>query len=656
MNAPSTRFNLPGLRRAPGLLEIQSLLELLPYATLVVECNTKRILFANAQANQLTAYTRAELSDMPLPTLIEELDQHSFWEASTGPHVPTPLNLRKRNGSKVEVMATRVDLAPQAKWAVVSIEEVQQIQDRQAQERRRSEILSSMLTISEALGQTNLDSAISIVLQSGKQITGADIIAIYLQDISDQHENFELIQSTLQGEQGVMPDRLPGEEMMVLRSPQYWTPGKRPTTSLHKAVRGGGLAFLASTPLGQKEATIGVVAVAGNSAPDEANIQSQIQTLANIITALIQFHALTNNLETSLQESMRSLALDKTGVDAAAEGFILLTPMLTISRLNQAAEAMLGYTNEEAQNHPVGDFLIGTGALTASLQVALQGVQTLKQDNIRLYRRSGQPFLAQVSVIPAMYQGELVGIVVLIHDLSDQEQIQNQAQHLEQRALLGEVTSIFAHEVRNPINNLSTGLQLMAYNLPKDDQNQDLIIRLQQDCDRLSELMRSVLAFSRPAEYEMQAVDMKQLINNLLDRLKPLMVQANVQQFVQAEPSLPKVSGNPRALEQVFTNLITNAIQAMQDKGGTLALKLQKVPNTGGHNYVEIHVADNGPGIPKESQERLFQPFFTTKPDGTGLGLAITKRILTAHKGNIQVTSYPGATVFHVQIPSTENQ
>jgi signal transduction histidine kinase len=167
--------------------------------------------------------------------------------------------------------------------------------------------------------------------------------------------------------------------------------------------------------------------------------------------------------------------------------------------------------------------------------------------------------------------------------------------------------------------------------------------------------MRSVLAFSRPAEYVMEAVDLNQLISRLLDRMNPLMVQSNVQQFLKAEPTLPLVSGNPRALEQVFTNLITNAIEAMGDKGGTLAVKLQKIEGLGGHDYLEVHVADNGPGIPKELQERLFQPFFTTKPDGTGLGLAITKRILTAHKGNIQVTSYPGATVFHVQIPALEN-
>jgi two-component system sensor histidine kinase AtoS len=240
--------------------------------------------------------------------------------------------------------------------------------------------------------------------------------------------------------------------------------------------------------------------------------------------------------------------------------------------------------------------------------------------------------------------------------LSGAEQIQVQAQQLEQRALLGEVTAIFAHEVRNPINNISTGLQLMAYNLNPDDPHQELINRLQQDCDRLNELMKSVLAFSRPTEYEMEPVDIGGLVSRLVERLKPRMQRVRVEPLVQIEPALLKVRGNPRALEQVFTNLVTNAIQAMNENGGTVAIKIQQIRGGGNRTQVQVDIADNGPGISQELQDRLFQPFFTTKLDGTGLGLPITKRIVTAHKGTIQVTSFPGGTVFHVSLPVMENE
>jgi signal transduction histidine kinase len=136
------------------------------------------------------------------------------------------------------------------------------------------------------------------------------------------------------------------------------------------------------------------------------------------------------------------------------------------------------------------------------------------------------------------------------------------------------------------------------------------------------------------------------------------MVKVNVEHLIQSEPDCPAVRGNPRALEQVFTNLFANAIQAMNETGGKLAIKIQTrklaPPSKRGPNeqpYVEVLVADTGPGIPKELQEKIFQPFFTTSRNGNGLGLAISKQIITAHKGTIRVNSFPGGTVFHVQLP-----
>jgi len=154
----------------------------------------------------------------------------------------------------------------------------------------------------------------------------------------------------------------------------------------------------------------------------------------------------------------------------------------------------------------------------------------------------------------------------------------------------------------------------------------------------------------------MEAVDLGLLIGRLLDRLRPRLANSHVQPHLQVEPELPPVRGNMRALEQVFVNLITNAIQAMSENGGTVALKVQLVKGQSERRFVEVSVADNGPGIPKEILDRLFQPFFTTKSDGTGLGLAITKRIVTAHRGSIRVNSFPGGTLFQVRLPLMEGK
>ena len=656
MNTPPQLSKIPGFRPSPGQREVESLLELIPEASFLVDRRSQRIQIANPQANELTAYTRAEMEGLPFAALFEKFDERAFWECPSGQPFPEALHLKKRNNTTVEVEARRFDMAQKAQWTLIKIESVQAIQQRQAQQIRQAELIDSIQTISQALENSDLNAAIKLVLHAGHQLTGASLLSVYLQDLVEGHQTFELVRYAHYGPEDLLAVQVPGQESMPLRSVQLWMPGKRPTTVLHRAARALNLGYLATAPLGLATASVGLIVVAGEDPPDTNQILAQTKTLAQVVDSLIQFHTQTANLENDLNLQQRARAVERVALDAIEDGMIVLTPMLAISRMNPSAETALGYTLSEARGHPVGDILIGTGSLTPAFQAALKGVTVSKQENIRLYRRSGEPFLAQVSIIPSEVDGKIEGLAVLIRDLSEHERIENQSQQLEQRALLGEVTSIFAHEVRNPINNISTGLENMAYSLAEDDPLQETIARLQHDGERLSDLMKSVLAFSRPAEYEMSAVDLGQLINRLLERLKPRMVQSNVQQFLQVEPTLPAVSGNWRALEQVFTNLVTNAIDALGEKGGTIAIKIQKVEGPGGRTYVEAHVADNGPGISKGNQERLFQPFFTTKLDGTGLGLAITKRILTAHKGSIDVTSYPGATVFHVQVPIWEAQ
>jgi signal transduction histidine kinase len=276
--------------------------------------------------------------------------------------------------------------------------------------------------------------------------------------------------------------------------------------------------------------------------------------------------------------------------------------------------------------------------------------------NVSLHRRSGQSFPVHLQIIPVQRDQELLAVVIFFTDVSEHEEIRQRTQQLEQRAVLGEVTAVFAHEVRNPINNISTGLQLLSVKLPEDDPNQENITRLVNDCQRLNHLMESVLNFSRHSEHKLEEVNLDLLLKRMLDRWRPRMAKVNVNPFFHITEGTPHISGDPRSLEQVFTNLISNAVEAMSEKGGMLAIRVAPYSLVPGHLQVEVTVTDNGPGIPEEVQERLFEPFVTTKPQGTGLGLAITKRIVTAHHGSIRVNSFPGGTVFHVLLSAFQGE
>jgi len=248
-------------------------------------------------------------------------------------------------------------------------------------------------------------------------------------------------------------------------------------------------------------------------------------------------------------------------------------------------------------------------------------------------------------------------ILVYIVDVSEHEQFRARTQQLEQRAILWQFSSIIAHEVRNPINNIVLNLQYIAKCLAEDDPNQGFINDIVKDCHRLVDLIESILSYSR-LETHFESVDLNELTNYLVNRWRPRMGTLNITNTVTVADGLPKVWGDSRSLEQVFTNLVSNAIEAMSTTGGTLAININPNNSIEGYPQVEITVSDSGPGIPEEIMEHMFEPFVTSnKRGGTGLGLAITKQIITAHHGTIEVNSYPGVTIFTVLLMAeTKNQ
>ena len=298
--------------------------------------------------------------------------------------------------------------------------------------------------------------------------------------------------------------------------------------------------------------------------------------------------------------------------------------------------------------------LIGNETLSALYKSAQQGIATKAGNNLSLNTRTGKSFLAQVLCIPVMTNGKLSSIVLILRDLSQSEQIRAHTQQLEQRAFLGEVSAIFAHEVKNPINSIMTGLQYIGMTMKPGDPHYDLVSRLQNDCLRLTHLMDSTLTFSKPMEYHFAPVDLAEMLPNILERWAPRLTRLNIRYNFDANPEHPLVKADFRALEQVFVNLVSNAAQAMEKKGGTLNIRIINAAEHLVPPQYEVIVADSGPGIPDDIKAHIFEPFVTTNISGTGLGLAITKRIVSAHKGTINLESYPGGTMFHVLLPKAE--
>ena len=425
------------------------------------------------------------------------------------------------------------------------------------------------------------------------------------------------------------------------------------STELYRSGRIKGVSYLASTPLGQEGAWLGLLVVGDHQAQPIENLLQLISVIGAIVTMAIEQHILVTNQRLVIEQQTQALTLQNVLAEHVHEGVVLVNKDLKVSEINPVAEIMLGYSDAEAVNVPVENILIGPERLMSALNEALQGVPTHDLGQVMLHHRDGQNFPAKIETIPIEKDGVVQSILVLITDISTDERNKIRTQQLEQRAVIGEVIQVFAHEVRNPINNISLTLEAMGSELSPEDPNQEYVSRMQGDCSRLSHLMESVLASSKPLEPRFERLELQFLLRKITERWRPRFAKVSVKPFTQLNMQTPPIKGDPRSLEQVFTNLISNAVDAMSKQGGgTLAIKVAPVNLIPNLPQVEVTITDNGPGIPDDIRDHLFEPFVSNNPRGTGLGLAITKQIVTAHRGSIKVNTFPGGTVFQVILPA----
>ena len=632
-----------------GTVEIETLLNSLPQAAIIVNNLNDHIQLVNTKAIELTAYTRSELTLVDFQNLIQiiKIEYPENGDQVKEVRNPSAYELIRRGGSKIVVQVTIGPLGESNKYSLVTFELDEQFRLHKEEEERNRALWDHLNQLSRALISPDLEKSLSLVLQASQALTGASLLCIY--QVSSSHPNLQRIAFT--GTSSTFPEEISNQDFSHLQTPVLWIKGKRALINLHRLAHASNTSYIASAPIGETNAYIGLVVALGENSAPSSNILPQMTFLSSQINNIIQGHALNTQLRQDIQEYLTKVLINNAIYNTMEDGVIILSPELTIKSLNPSAELYLGYATVEISGQQIENVLIGSDDLKASFQVVQNEQRIDSIGSIKLYRRNGESFQANLRIIPIVSEDTINSIIILFQDLSDQEEYRLKNQQLEQRATLGEVTASFAHEVRNPINNIFTGLQLLAINLPDDDPNQKNIARLEEDCERLTSLVKSSLIFVRPMEYKPESINLGQLIPNLLERWRSRLVKLNIKYQVQADQSVPPIEGDYRALEQVFTNLINNAIEAMESTGGMLSLKLRHANEGDEQPHIEVSISDTGPGIPVELREKIFEPFFTTKQHGTGLGLAIVKRIVTAHKGSIYVNSILGGTNFVVQFP-----
>jgi signal transduction histidine kinase len=255
-------------------------------------------------------------------------------------------------------------------------------------------------------------------------------------------------------------------------------------------------------------------------------------------------------------------------------------------------------------------------------------------------------------------RGRDVGATLFFKDLTRVEQLEERERLRDRLAALGEMAAAIAHEVKNPLAGIEVMAGILKRQLPESQDAQNILADIIKEAKMANVIVQEVLAFVRPIRLELENVSLSDVIGDAIATAESHDKRGGAKVTVEVPESLRPIQGDPHQLRQIFTNLLTNAFEAMNGTG-EVSITATAVegdeeagPDHGTGPTILVTVTDNGPGIPVDVMDRIFSPFFTTKPQGSGLGLAIVRKIVDAHDGRIDVSARSGGgTVFRVTLP-----
>jgi len=233
-------------------------------------------------------------------------------------------------------------------------------------------------------------------------------------------------------------------------------------------------------------------------------------------------------------------------------------------------------------------------------------------------------------------------------------ELEMQLHETEKAAVVGRLASAIAHEIRNPLNYINLTLDHLRTSFsPQDPDRQEkfaaLTVQLKSEVARINTRITEFLNYSRPAKLELHQVDLQATVKDALRMVEAQTLETGIKTEVEKHGDVPKVMADPESLRSAITNLIINAVQAIDGGGGKLSIILATEDRT----RARIEVSDTGRGIAPEDIAKIFEPYYSTKETGTGLGLAIVRKVVDDHGGTISVRSKLGeGTTFTITLPT----
>jgi len=255
--------------------------------------------------------------------------------------------------------------------------------------------------------------------------------------------------------------------------------------------------------------------------------------------------------------------------------------------------------------------------------------------------------------------GRITGATLFFKDLTRVEQIEERERLRDRLAALGEMAAAIAHEVKNPLAGIEVMAGILKRQLTESEDAQSILRDIIKEAKMANAIVIEVLDFVRPIRLQVERMALPDVVQDAISMAESHVPRGEIEVAVSLPEDLAPIQGDPHQLRQLFTNLLTNAFEALGGRGTVKLSAVRLAPEddaAAGDAHavpmIQVEVSDNGPGVAADVMDRIFSPFFTTKPQGSGLGLAIVRKIVDAHDGRIDVSAREeGGTRFRVTLP-----
>ena len=384
-----------------------------------------------------------------------------------------------------------------------------------------------------------------------------------------------------------------------------------------------------------------------------------LQTLSGYVGIAIENARLYRSLERKVEEYERLKEFSENIVESINVGIVAADLNDRVESWNTQIEQLTGIGRDHALGRRLRELLPeplcaqldgarGDSVIHNVYQFVLRQAEMPSINGNGKHRPISEVTL-NIAVAPLVSRElEQIGRLIIFDNVTERAELERQLVQADKLSSIGLLAAGVAHEVNTPLAVISTYAQMLAKQVNGDEQKSRLLEKIAKQTFRASEIVNSLLNFSRTSTTDYVEIDLNKVVRETISLVEHQLQKSHVKVTLSLDVTLPPVKGNGGKLQQVFLNLFLNARDAMEN-GGKL-----EVTTLIGEDRARVIVADSGQGIPSAHLARIYDPFFTTKAakKGTGLGLAVTYGIVREHGGTIEVESHPGSgTKFQLEFP-----